>query len=159
MAKAKSKKKSKKRTITCGVCQATGHNARTCPSRTGPVKEEVAASSEPEAAPPPPPQPKKTKIDMGEDDERRRNTVPRREAPTADTGTAATAAPYQCPKCNSVAVLVAVKVKDQEQTSKKQYDVFKSDTRCEKCMNKPTPSDLILKWGVRPGEEVPVPDA
>jgi hypothetical protein len=88
---------------------------------------------------------------------RRESKVHRRPAPTADTGTAATAAPYRCPKCNSVAILVVVKVKDHNKSFKKERDIFMGETRCEKCMNKPSPSDLILKWGAKPGEVVPVP--
>jgi hypothetical protein len=85
------------------------------------------------------------------------NTVPRREAPTADRGTAATAAPYSCKKCNAIAILVAVKVKDHNESFLKKKEIFKSELRCEKCMNKPVPSDLILKWGATPDEVVPVP--
>jgi hypothetical protein len=93
------------------------------------------------------------------EEERRMSTVPRRPAPTADLGTAATAAPYRCPKCNAVAILVVVKVKDYNASFKAGEDVFKGEMRCEKCMNKPAPSDLILKWGASPGEVVPAPDA
>jgi hypothetical protein len=31
------------------------------------------------------------------------------------------------------------------------------ETRCEQCMNKPNPAELILKWGARPDEVVPIP--
>ncbi len=132
---------SKTRTVTCGKCGNTGHNARTCKATE---------------TPPPPTTRRTTKIDMREE-ERRESKVPRRSAPTADLGTAATAAPYQCPKCNSIAILVAVRVKDHGTSFKKGEDVFKSELRCEQCMNKPSPSDLILKWGAKPGEVVPVP--
>jgi hypothetical protein len=52
---------------------------------------------------------------------------------------------------------VAVKVKDHNASFRQKKEIFASDLRCEKCMNKPAPSDLILKWGATPGEVVPVP--
>lgn len=141
----------KTRTVTCGKCGNTGHNARTCKAEGAQKVAETAATT----PPPPPPVPTKTRIDMRED--RRESKTPRRLAPTADRGTAATAAPYQCAKCNSVAILLAVRVKDHGASFKQGKDVFASEIRCEKCMNKPVPTDLILKWGVRPGEVVPIP--
>lgn len=168
-------KKKRKRTVTCGVCQETGHNARTCPERTGPVQESSSSPATPPSQPEVP-APKGTTATaiLGEGDspsteewasiatddtsDAQRNTsVPRRDAPTADLGTAATASPYQCPKCNAVAILVAVKTKDYAESAKQSREVFKSETRCESCLNKPAPSDLILQWGIRPGEQVPVP--
>ncbi len=169
--KASKKKGSAKRTVTCGKCKEKGHNARSCtvskaegsaptePSTAvGPttvVEEAEAKVTEKKAVTPK----HKTRIDMREVDAepRRMSTVPKREAPTADTS-GSQAAPYRCPKCNSVAILVIVKVKDYVASQKKEKEVFKGDMRCEQCMNKPSPSDLILKWGARPGEVVPVPE-
>ena len=79
----------------------------------------------------------------------------RRAAPTRGTDQAA--APYPCPKCGQIAVLVIVRVKDHDQSFKQKKDVFKGETRCEKCFNKP-PSDLILKWGAAPDEVCEIPD-
>jgi len=137
MPKAKNK-----RTVTCGKCKETGHNARTCPTAAAP-KTEV----------PTPPVPQKTKLP---DEERRMSTVPKREAPTA-SNSGAMAAPYRCPKCNAVAIIVIVRVKDHNESFKSGKEVFKGETRCEQCMNKPTPAELILKWGARPNEVVPIP--
>lgn len=149
-AKKKSKAKSKKaRTVTCGKCKEPGHNARTCPT-----KKKIKSSKD---IPAPPITGSKTKVDSRfEQTERRMSTVPKRDAPTADLS-ATNAAPYRCPKCNAVAILVIVKVKDHDASFKKKEEIFKGETRCEKCMNKPVPSDLILKWGAKPGEVVPVP--
>lgn len=140
----------KKRTVTCGKCKETGHNARTCPN-AAPKKSEVKKSpvTKAEAVVPDPPTKKKTKIDTREE-----NARPRREAPTADRGTAATASPYRCPACNQVAILVIVRVKDFNESFKKGKEIFKGETRCEQCMNKPNPAELILKWGATPGETV-----
>jgi hypothetical protein len=146
-------KAAKKRTVTCGKCKKEGHNARTCPKGKG--KKEIKSSAD---IPPPPITGSKTKIDTRyPQTEKRMNTVPKREAPTADKGAAATASPYRCKKCNAVAILVVVKVKDHDASFKKKKEIFKGETRCEKCMNKPSPSDLILKWGAMPDEVVPVP--
>ena len=140
MAKAKAKK----RTVTCGKCKETGHNARTCSEKAVAVKETPAPVA---------PTPAVLKTEKPSV----RPPRPRREAPTQDTGTAATAAPYRCKKCNNVAILVIVKVKDHMASHRQKKEVFMGDMRCEKCMNKPSPSDLILKWGAMPGETVPVP--
>lgn len=141
------KRTKKKKSVTCGKCGNTGHNARTCSAEAEPVLEEVAVAKvekgpitvEETKAPeklPPAPSPRA------------------RLAPTADTGTAATAAPYRCPKCNAVDILVIVKVKDHNESFKKGRDIYKGDTRCQSCMNKPNPAELILKWGARPDEKV-----
>ncbi len=128
-------KSTKKRTVTCGKCKKPGHNARSC-----------TASTETKVTAPPVVKPPEAK--------KRMNKVPKRDAPTADR---ASAAPYRCEKCNNVAVLVAVKIKDYNESFLQKKEIFKSDLRCEKCMNKPSPSDLILKWGCTPDEVVPVP--
>jgi hypothetical protein len=130
-------KSTKKRTVTCGKCKKTGHNARSCT-----ITEDAPVAPAPTVQPKPP------------EAKRRMSKVPKRESPTADR---ASAAPYRCNKCNNVAILVAVKIKDYDQSFKQKKEVFKSDLRCEKCMNKPSPSDLILKWGAVPDEVVPVP--
>ena len=144
----KSKKAVVKRTVTCGKCKETGHNARTCPT----PKKKITSSAD---IPAPPIQPgSKTRIDMRQEaTEKRLNPVPRREAPTADTS-GAQAAPYRCAKCNAVKILVIVKIKDHNASFKAGKDVFAGDLRCENCMNKPTPSDLILKWGASPDEKI-----
>jgi hypothetical protein len=135
----------KKRTVTCGKCKGKGHNARSCTAgEKGGVQKSTITTTTVEV--PDPPTKKKTRIDTRE--------RPRREAPTADIGTAATAAPYRCPKCNAVAILVIVRVKDWVASSKKGRDVYTGQTRCEQCMNKPTPAELILKWGASPDEKV-----
>ena len=131
-----SKKTGKKRTVTCSTCDKTGHNARTCPTKNAP-----------KPTPAPKPEPKT------------QHRVPRRAAPTADIGTAATASPYRCPKCNQVAILVIVKVKDHNMSHKLGREVFSGEMRCEQCMNKPTPSDLILVWGATPDQKVEDVDA
>jgi len=132
--------KTKKRTVTCGKCKEAGHNARTCPTgATVEVSTPEVVTAPVKVEPPP------TKVRA------------RREAPTADRGTAATAAPYRCEKCNNVAILVIVKIKDHMASHRQKKEVFMGDMRCEKCMNKPTPSDLILRWGAVPGETAKVP--
>ncbi len=130
-------KSTKKRTVTCGKCKKTGHNARTCPSSKTKAKEEIKALPTPE--------------------KRRMNTVPKREGQTGNMGVGSYAPPYRCNKCNQVAILVAVKIKDHNQSFLQKKEIFMSDLRCEKCMNKPSPSDLILKWGASPDEVVPIP--
>jgi hypothetical protein len=146
------------RTVKCGGCGNEGHNTRTCPSKEAPRSETATATATPpepvvetkteaKTEVPPPPVPKKTRIDT-------REARPRREAPTGDRGTAATAAPYRCPKCNQVAILVVVRVKDHVLSQRAGRDIFKGDQRCEQCLNKPDPTTLILKWGVKPGETV-----
>lgn len=138
----------KKRTVTCGKCKEEGHNARTCPNgtkATSEVKKGQITKTEVEL-----PDPPKTQAPKPEDEPR-----PRRAAPTADTGTAATASPFRCPKCNQVAILAIVRVKDHNESFKKKRDVFKGDTRCEKCLNKPDPAELILVWGASPNQKVP----
>jgi len=146
----KSKKAVVKRTVTCGKCNETGHNARTCPIPT--AKKETKSSAD---IPAPTVQPEpKTRIDAQQEaTEKRLNPVPRREAPTADIS-GSQAAPYRCAKCNSVKILVIVKIKDHNASFKAGKDVFAGDLRCENCMNKPTPSDLILKWGASPDEKI-----
>ena len=138
-------KSTKKRTVKCGKCGAEGHNVRSCTSGT---KKKITSSADI----PPPPVKKKTRVDLR--DERRLSKVPRRDAPTAGRDTPA---PYRCPKCNNVAILVAVKIKNHDESFKQKKEIFMSDLRCEKCMNKPSPSDLILKWGASPDEVVPIP--
>ena len=154
------KKTKGKRTVTCGKCGKSGHNARSCkPAPTkagvekGPIQKTVVESS---ADIPPPPTKKgsKTRIDMRVEEQRQR-----RPAPTADTGTAATAAPYRCPKCNSVAILCIVRVKDFNETFKKKRDIYTGEMRCEQCMNKPNPAELILVWGAKPGQTVTAEEA
>jgi len=141
-AKKKTKKKTaKKRTVTCGKCKDTGHNARTCPT-----KESAVAVATTEA----PPSPVKTLAPKEEKPRSKRD----RPAPTADRGTAATAAPYRCVKCNQVAILLIVRVKDHNESFKKKKDIFKGEMRCEQCMNKPSPAELILVWGATPDQKV-----
>lgn len=144
----KTKKTKSKRTVTCGKCKETGHNARTCPT-----------NKKPSDTPAPAVKIKKTESEVREaarevrEAERAAQVARRRrDAPTADRGTAATAPPYRCTKCENVAILVIVKVKDYLASSKAGRDIFKGETRCEQCMNKPTPSDLILVWGAKPDE-------
>ena len=139
----KTKKTKSKRTVTCGKCKETGHNARTCPTSKEPT---------------PPVKPKKTESELRDEAREAERKVQvdrrRRDAPTADRGTAATAAPYRCKKCENVAILVIVKVKDYLASAKAKRDIFKGELRCEQCMNKPSPTDLILKWGAMPDETV-----
>ena len=145
MAKKKAKKtKAKaKKTVTCGKCKEPGHNARTCPTAV------AVAEPDPKPAPAPPPTPRV------EEEPRRKSTVPTRDAPTAArSGSEAPA--YRCPKCNSVGIIVIVRVKDFNESFKQEKVVYGAEVRCEHCMNKPTPSDLILKWGARPDEKIPV---
>ena len=154
MPKATKKKTGTKapRTVTCGKCKVTGHNARTCPTS---AKKEITSSKD---IPAPPITGMKTKIDMRhEQTEKRMNTVPRRDAPTAGNTSENNHAPYRCEKCSQVAILVSVRVKDHNASHKKGTDVFMAELRCEKCFNNP-PAELILKWGCSPGEVVPVPD-
>lgn len=153
MAKAtKKSKKAGKRTVTCGSCKEPGHNARTCPT-----KGEIKSSKD---IPPPPITGRKTRIDERQEQTKRRmSTVPRRLSPTKDTGTGATAPPYRCEKCNAIAILVIVKIKDHNASYLQKKEVFTGQMRCELCMNKPTPSDLILVWGATPGQTVDVVDA
>lgn len=139
--------------MTCGKCGGSGHNSRSCAPATSvaPVKAEVVKGQidKVETVIPDPPVGRKTKIDMRDE-----NPRPRRPAPTADTGTAATASPFRCTKCNSVAILVIVRVKDHHETFRQKRDVFKGDQRCEHCLNKPDPAELILKWGALPDEKL-----
>lgn len=143
------KKKAEKRTVTCGKCKGEGHNARTCLNTASKSEVKKSPITVTEAVVPDPPVQKKTKIDTRKPEPR-----PRREAPTADTGTAASAAPYRCPACNQVAILVIVRVKDFNESFKKGREIYKGEMRCEQCMNKPNPAELILKWGAAPGEKV-----
>lgn len=153
MAKRKKKvvkkKTATKRKVTCGKCKQTGHNARTCktnvetPEPPAPVIE--VPKPEKKINLPPPPEPA----------EERRMRVPKRPAPTAGIASVNNFAPYRCPKCSQVAILVAVRVKDHYASQKKERTIYKAETRCEKCFNKP-PAELILKWGMRPGEQVEV---
>jgi hypothetical protein len=135
-------KKVKKRTVKCGKCGEEGHNARSC--------KEAEVVEESKEVPPPPTQ-KKTKINLSDEDQ---FNPRKRSAPTADFGAKASAAPYRCPKCNAVAILVIVRVKDHNASFKKKREIFKGEQRCEQCMNKPNPAELILKWGAKPGEVV-----
>lgn len=148
MSKAKSH-----RTVSCGGCGQDGHNKRTCPSKGAPTTATAVAPppvvTSPEPAPPPAPTPKPVAPTKTYKPPTRV-----REAPTGDRGTAATAAPYRCPKCNQVAILVIVKVKDYVRSQQTGKEVFKGDQRCEQCLNKPDPTTLILKWGARPGETI-----
>lgn len=146
--KATGKKATAKRTVTCGKCKEKGHNARSCST-----KKEIKSSAD---IPTPPTAGRKTKIDMRHEQTEKRMRVPKRDAPTANNS-GADAAPYRCEKCNAVAILVIVKVKDYNESFKQKKEVFAGETRCEMCMNKPIPSDLILKWGAAPGEVVEVP--
>lgn len=135
----------KKRTVTCGKCGDQGHNSRSCQTE---VKTEVKKGTITKTKVELPDAPAQPKI---EDEPEKR---PRRAAPTASTGTAATASPFRCPKCNQVAILAIVRVKDHNESFKKGRDIFKGETRCEQCLNKPDPADLILKWGARPDEKL-----
>jgi len=155
MPKAKNKSQSKKRTVTCSVCKEEGHNARTCSdNKKGTDAEQVAA---PEShLPKPEGDQTRRRIDYREEEPPRQNVVPRRDAPTQGPFSSEGVSPFRCEKCQSVAVLVAVRVKDHNESFKKKREIFKSEIRCEKCFNKPQPSDLILKWGVLPGEDIPV---
>jgi hypothetical protein len=47
-----------------------------------------------------------------------------------------------------------VRVKDHAATFTEKRDVYKGDQRCENCLNKPDPAELILRWGVKPGDMV-----
>lgn len=138
----------KKRTVTCGSCGKTEHNARTCPDKATKAPEATKAKKEIKSPLPALPVPA---------EEKRQHRVPKRSAPTAGTQAASDAAPYRCPKCNSVKLLVVVKMKDHLASHKTGRDVFVGETRCEDCFNKPAPSDLILKWGAMPNEVVPIP--
>jgi len=140
----KAKKKSKvKRSVTCGKCNEVGHNARTCPTKV--KAAEVVVEAPPTPAKPEP------KINLREEKPVSKRT---REAPTADMGAKASASPFRCQKCNSVGILVIVKVKDHNESFKKKKGIFKGEMRCEDCMNKPNPAELILKWGAKPDEVV-----
>lgn len=150
-------KGTKKRTVTCGHCKTQGHNSRTCPAKAPKVESKPEIKSSADI--PDPPVDRKTRLDMRdeEQDHRRQHKIPPRDAPTKGVHSSNDVAPYRCPKCNAVAILVVVKVKDHNASFKRQRDVFKGETRCEQCFNKPQPSDLILKWGAMPDEVVPVP--
>ena len=130
-------KTKKKRTVTCGKCNGTGHNARTCPEDAKETAK-VDAPVVPDDA---------GKIINKE-------VKQQRPAPTADLGSKASAAPFRCEKCNAVGILVIVRVKDYNATFKQKKDVFMGDLRCEHCMNTPQPAEFILKWGAMPGEKI-----
>ena len=156
--KKKTRKKSKsKKTVTCGKCKEPGHNARTCPTKVAQeTKTNVEATLvQPSTEKPRPPVMQRT-VDMreAEAEERRKSTVPTRNAPTA-TRSGSEAPPYRCPKCNAVDIIVIVRVKDWAKSSLLGKDVFMGETRCASCMNKPSPAELILKWGARPKETIP----
>lgn len=145
-----------KRTVACGGCGGEGHNKRTCPNKgTAEAPAVAPATAEPPVTTSVPEtvakvEPVKKAVPPKEDAPSPR----RREAPTADRGTASTAAPYRCPKCNQVAILVIARVRDYVASQRTGKDVWKGDQRCEQCMNKPDPCNLILKWGAKPGEMV-----
>lgn len=144
MPKAKKKvKKKAKRVMTCGKCKGKGHNARTCTAETPTVVEATTLLSEDAASR------TMTYEEIPEEPSPRS-----RPAPTADRGTAATAAPYRCSKCNAVDILVIVRVKDHGASFKKKREIFKGEQRCQSCMNKPQPAELILVWGAKPGQTV-----
>jgi hypothetical protein len=142
-----------KRTVACGGCGADGHNKRTCPSK-GAIGSPVTATAEPPVTTSAPEvkaevvAPKPVVLPKG----REVVSTRKREAPTADRGTAATAAPYRCPKCNQVAILVIVRVKNYVASQTEGKEVWRGDQRCEQCMNKPDPCSLILVWGAKPGQ-------
>ena len=145
----KAKKKKVKRTVTCGKCKGTGHNARTCP---GDVKTEKSEATVTEL--PPPVAKVVTEASVAESKQTRR-----RAAPTADMGSKAGASPYRCQKCNQVAILVIVRTKDHQASFKKGKEVFTGEMRCEHCMNKPNPAERILVWGAKPDQKVTSEDA
>lgn len=142
----------KKRQYKCGTCKELGHNARKCPTKAAsavaapakaealPVVETVveAATPAPEI-PTAPPEPEtnvsaQVAIDGNADlvgGHRKANTRP-----------AAPAAPYDCPTCGRVGILVLCKLEDGSNA-----------LRCEHCMNK-SPLKSIMKWGARP-EDLP----
>ena len=138
--KKTTKKKKTKRTVSCGKCNDTGHNARTCPTNEAPAeaKTEAPAPVKAEKAP----EPKKV---PGKRD---------RSSPTADMGSKSSAAPYRCVKCEQVAILVIVRVPDPNESFRLKKPVFMGQMRCELCMNKPNPADLILVWGAKPDDKV-----
>lgn len=144
----KKKKSATKRTVTCGKCKQEGHNARTCKTESvpEPVAKMIYTS---EDIPPPPVKPgSKRRIDY---------RTERREAPTAGKVSANDYASYSCPKCNQVAILVVVRIRDHGASFRQGRDVYVPEFRCEECFNKP-PADLILKWGAEPNEKITLPD-
>lgn len=160
--------KSKKRTVSCGGCGGEGHNKRTCPSKgVGTPVETTTATAEPPVTTPPVSTTSVPEASEASKPAPTPVTLPKpkvvspreREAPTADRGSKATAAPYRCSKCNQVAILVIAKVKDWAESQRLGKEVFKGDLRCELCMNKPDPCNLILVWGAKPGQTVTVAEA
>lgn len=128
----------KRRTYRCGKCGENGHNARTCPTKAvAAVKVEAKAvgllteTPEPAAKAPEGQFPLDGTSDL---------TVARRTGPSEP---AAPAAPYDCPACNQVAVLVLVERPDATPA-----------LRCEKCHNS-SPITKILKWGASPKDKPP----
>lgn len=137
MPKTKSRK-----TYKCGKCQATGHNARTCKAVKSPVTAVVELPVEPPVEPPVELPVEETKVEptpvvvpMDETQDltkTRRGTSGRPTAPPA---------PYTCPSCSQIGVLVLV-----------EYADGKTALRCENCRNS-TPIVKILKWGALPADK------
>ena len=134
----------KRKTYKCGKCKATGHNARTCPTK-GTKSKKAESKKAADVA-------ETVKAEVAAVDTLTETTKPqfpldgstdltkvRRGEPTGKP--AVPAAPYTCPSCSQIAVLVLVELPDT-----------KVRLRCEKCHNS-TPISKILKWGAMPKDK------
>jgi len=147
-------KSSQKRTYKCGACNELGHNARTCPNKGAPATEPVSVVQEATVEvvtetvaevpaeveePAPTSVHRQTELPMdGSVD-----LTARRGAPTGRPDVVA--APYDCPACTSVSVLVLVELEGGQKA-----------LRCESCRNS-SPIKSILKWGASPADKPKLP--
>lgn len=133
-------KSKKRRAYRCGKCGENGHNARTCPTKAVAAVKAEAEAVDALAETPKPEAPKHTApegqfpLDGTSDLTEARRTGP-------SDRPAVPAAPYECPACHQVAVLVLVELRDTQKA-----------LRCEKCRNS-TPISKILKWGALPKDK------
>jgi DNA-directed RNA polymerase subunit RPC12/RpoP len=137
----------KRRTYKCGKCGNNGHNARTCPTKADVSK--AVTTTKPTPAPTPVVAEATTPAEAPVEDDPAPTgqfpldgssdlTIARR---TSTETPKVPAAPYNCPSCHQVAVLVLVELLDGKQA-----------LRCEKCRNS-TPISKIVKWGAFPKDK------
>lgn len=127
-----------KRTYKCGGCGELGHNKRTCPQKSATPAATATATVEPSTVEPPVLDPEPTPTTQLPLDGSVDMTVGRR----GDTGRPEVpAAPYDCPACERIAVLVLVELQDGNKA-----------LRCEHCLNS-SPVKTILKWGAFPKDK------